>query len=304
MREELQGLEHYPDEATIDSWAQGIWHDGQRIEIEAELLPEQESPPTPCVRHVKGNRFVRYSPLGLEAFYAYWQPAPSYPAPLLIHTPGYGAEISTHPDLVMQGYNVLHVNPLGYVTPTGASEAKKREGDWPVFPDTIASGAQQGYRDWLISCVLAVRWAQSLKEVIPERVSFLGTSQGGGASLLLGSIYRGHGVRCVAADEPFMVNFPLAKVVQPEWAPQLFERVSADQWHALGFIDTMSHAHRLTVPVMLTAGGDDTSCPAALIESLFERLPATRMYCYLQGQEHGYTQEFVALAAAWFRLYA
>jgi hypothetical protein len=53
-----------------------------------------------------------------------------------------------------------------------------------------------------------------------------------------------------------------------------------------------------------TTGGVDASCPAALIESLFERLPATRMYCYLQGQEHDYAQEFVALAAAWFRLYA
>ena len=141
--------------------------------------------------------------------------------------------------------------------------------------------AREEYREWLIDCALAIKWAQGQKEVIPERVSFLGTGQGGSASLLLGSIYRGRGVRCVAADEPFMVDFPLSKIMQPEWAPQLCEGVATDEWRALGFIDTISHARRLTVPVMLTAGGDDTSCPAALIKSLFDRLPATKMYCYL-----------------------
>jgi cephalosporin-C deacetylase-like acetyl esterase len=55
---------------------------------------------------------------------------------------------------------------------------------------------------------------------------------------------------------------------------------------------------------MLTAGEKDTACPPATIESLFEKLPTTRMYCYLHGQEHDYTQGFIALAAAWFRLYA
>ena len=82
------------------------------------------------------------------------------------------------------------------------------------------------------------------------------------------------------------------------------KQIATEAWRALGFIDTLSHARRLTLPVMLTAGGEDTACPPATIESLFEKLPATRMYCHLHGQEHDYTQEFIALAAAWFRLYA
>ena len=304
MREKLKEFEHYPDEATVDAWVDGIWREGQEIEFEAELLTESELGPTINVRHLKGHYYVRFSPQGMDPFYGYWQPAPSHPAPLLVHTPGYGAEMSIHPDLVMQGYNVLHVNPLGYVTPSGADEAKKRDDNWPVFSDTLASGAQEGYHQWLINCVLAIKWAQSREEVAPNRVSFFGTSQGGGASLLLGSIYQGRGVRCVAADEPFMVNFPLAKVVRPDWWPEFVDGITPEVWHALGFIDIISHARRLTVPVMLTAGEKDSACPPPTIESLFERLPATRMYCYLHGQEHDYTQQFIALAAAWFRLYA
>ena len=209
----------------------------------------------------------------------------------------------------MQGYNVLHVNPLGYVTPSGPDETKKRNENWPVFEDTIVSRAERGYRQWLTHCAVAIRWTQGRKEVIPERVSFFGTSQGGGGSLLLRSLYRDRGVRCVAADEPFMVNFPLAKTLQVDWGMTAFDGIAAmknprDAWYALGLIDALSHARRLTVPVLLTAGGEDMTCPPATIDSLFARLPATKMYCHLNGQAHGYTQEFIALAAAWFRLYA
>ena len=103
---------------------------------------------------------------------------------------------------------------------------------------------------------------------------------------------------------PFLVNFPLSKVIQPDWWPEFFDGMTPDVWRTLGFIDAISHARRLTMPVMLTAGEKDTACPPSTIESLFEKLPATRIYCCLHGREHDYTQQFIALAAAWFRLYA
>jgi cephalosporin-C deacetylase-like acetyl esterase len=299
----------YPDSAAIDAWLDEIWQTGQQTEFEAELLADTGFTPQLGIRHVRGCCYVRFDAAGSHSFYAYWQPAPSQPAPLLVHTPGYGAEISVHPDLVAQGYNVLHVNPLGYVGPAGVDTSKQRNGNWPVFGETLASGAQRGYRQWLSDCVLALRWATARPEVLRDRLSFFGTSQGGGASLLLGSLYRDRGVRCVAADEPWMVNFPLALELRPEWAEWLnadlaSKRDPAPLWRILGTIDALSHAPRLTVPVLLTAGGSDTTCPAPTIESLFGRLPTTKLYCRLDGQGHGYTQEFITLASAWFRLYA
>ncbi len=113
----------------------------------------------------------------------------------------------------------------------------------------------------------------------------------------------------MAADEPWMVGLALAQTLRLEWFQMLLDRITAMDdpsiaWHALGMIDALSHARRLTVPVLLTAGEADTTCSPATIKSLFDELPATKMYCYLQGQSHGYTQEFITLAAAWFRLYA
>jgi cephalosporin-C deacetylase-like acetyl esterase len=210
---------------------------------------------------------------------------------------------------VAQGYNVLHVNPLGYVTPSGADESKRDNDTWPVFYETYASRGERGYRQWLINCVLAIRWAQSQTAVLTDRVSFFGTSQGGGASLMLGSLYRDHGVRCVAGDVAWMTNFALCKELDVEWGRDPFAAIAAmdnpaDGWYALGLLDALSHARRLTIPVMLASGGADPTCPPEAIETVFARLPSTRMYCYLEGQGHAYTQEFVTLAGAWFRLYA
>ena len=71
-------------------------------------------------------------------------------------------------------------------------------------------------------------------------------------------------------------------------------------YSSLGFIDTRSHAHRLTMPVLLTAGEADTVTPPASIEALFADLPGTRSYTNLAGQAHGYTAPFLRLAQAWF----
>jgi cephalosporin-C deacetylase-like acetyl esterase len=302
-------FEFYPSEAEVDAWLEGIWQEAQAMACEVALLDEPDFPIQLGIPHLKGCRYVRFDPESMDTFYGYWQPAPSQPAPLLVHTPGYGAEMSAHPNLVAQGYNVLHVNPLGYVTPSGADETKRRDDTWPVFYETFASRGERGYRQWLTNCVLAIRWAQSQDAVLPDRVSFFGTSQGGGASLMLGSLYRDHGVRCAAGDVALMTNFPLCRDLDVQWPLDPFAAISAmenpaDGWYGLGLIDALSHARRLTVPVMLTAGSMDSGCPSEAIETVFAKLPSTRMYCCIDGQGHAYTQEFVTLATAWFRLYA
>lgn len=301
-------FEHYPDARAIDALIADLWAQAEATPCSAELLDPREIITPVTMAHMAGFRFVRFEPTGLDPFYGFWQPAAAQPAPLLIHTPGYGAEFQMHPDLVAQGYNVLHVNPLGYNTPEGPDTAKQKGGDWPVFADTIFEGFDTGYGPWLVDVMVAIRWAQGLPSVLPDRVAFFGTSQGGGASLLLGSIYRDHGARCVAADEPWMVHFPQCCALEADWSAGLREAIAAFEepsvhWRRLGMVDALSHAHRLKMPVLLTAGGADRTCPPETIQTLYERLPATKSITYLEARGHGYTQQFPYLAAAWFRMY-
>ena len=300
-------LADYPTSDEVDAWVDAIWHMADTVGCTGEVLENQGFSHSLGIRHLPGFQYVRFVPHGYDAFYGYWQPALSGPAPLLVHVPGYGTEMSAHPELPAQGYNLLHVSPLGYATPEGADESKKRDETWPVLPDTVASGAEAGYKLWLMNCVQAALWAMDRPEVIPDRVSFFGSSQGGGGSLLLGSLFRDRGTRCVCADVPFLTNFPLAHSLGSYSlsSDALSRQVDKAKGHrALGLIDTLSHVHRMTFPVLLTAGGEDTTCPAATVESLFSRLPGTRCYACLDGVGHRYTTQFIPLASAWFRLHA
>ncbi|MCZ7645021.1 MAG: acetylxylan esterase [Planctomycetota bacterium] len=307
------GQQHYPASSEIDAWAGELWKLADATACEGGTLTDAVNRFPFGVRHQKGTAYIKFVPDGpepLEPFHGLWQPAPSGPAPLLVHVPGYGAEMSAHPELVSQGFNVLHVNPLGYATPQGPDESKKRDGSWPVLPDTIRSLGRAGYRHWLTDVLLAARWAQAQPSVLPDRVSFFGTSQGGGTALLLGSLFNDRGARCVAADVPFLTHFPMVYAEREKGAYALAEKALAEAgseaaaWRAVGAIDTMNHVHRLNLPVLLTAGEKDGVCTPKSIEALFHKLPGTRSYTLIQNQAHDYTRTFLYLAAAWFRLWA
>lgn len=298
----------YPEPGEIDLWTEEILCRANRAAYTYRTAATSVTGGAPAVAHAHGSEYGLLEAPVLPSFYVYWQPALSEPAPLIVHLPGYGSEMSRHPELAASGFHVLHISPMGYMTPNGPDESKRPgHGHWPVLPDTIATQAKGGYCDWLTCAAIGVRWAMEQRSVLPGRISFFGTSQGGGAALLMASIFRDYGVRCAAADLPFLTNFPLADwrgaygLARRAW-PE--EGGGSQAWKALGYIDTLSHARRLERPVLLTSGGRDEECPPDTIESLFRELPGTKSLTFLHESEHRYTREFVPLALAWFRLYA
>jgi cephalosporin-C deacetylase-like acetyl esterase len=303
----------YRTAGEVDAWCEGILDRAERAELTVDRLEDETYPFRIGVRHTPAQ-YVRFSSPELGEWFGIWQPCPSGRGPVLVHVPGYGAEMSTHPELVADGFNVLHVNPQGYATPVGADESK-RDGDaWPVLPETIRSCGERGYVDWLAQAAAATLWALGLPAVGEGRLAFFGTSQGGGGALLLSSIFSGRGARACAADVAFLTGFAIAAAKDNPGAyglalaplRELAEKnpgSAANARRAIGFIDTLSHAHRLTMPVLLTAGLEDEACPVDQIRALFEELPGTRSFTELAGQAHAYTQPFLHLARAWFRLY-
>ena len=315
-KERGQAMIHpnYPTEVEIGQWCERILQRAEANAAEARRVTGETYPWSLGVRHAApGEGFLAFpsvSPFSpARDFHCYWQPAPSGPAPILFHVPGYGAEMSDHPVLQADGYNVMHINPLGYATPKGPCRADA--GVWPVLPDTVASFGARGYVDWLTDAAVAVRWALAQPGVQADRFAFFGTSQGGGTALLLGSLFSRLGCRAVAADEPFLTHFPLAwerakgSAYDIAFNPlnDLPDDQKAKGWRALGYIDTLNHAHRLTMPVLLTSGTADGVCPEYTIQALFEKLPSTRSYTSMAGMLHGYTLPFLHLARAWFRIY-
>ena len=307
MRREAESA--YPSPGEVDAWAEGLLIGSEKVAVEGAVLddmpirvPFGNSPNTLV------NRYVKFTASdGRRPFYGYWQPALNTPAPLLINLPGYGGSITMHPQIADLGYHILHVSPLGYVTPEKTrDELALPDGNWPVLPNT-AAGIPGGYGDWLSDCLLAIRWAQARPEVLPRRLSLFGTSQGGGGSLRLASIRGPERVRCVCADLPFLTDFPGSGLEGDAYSllQPIYEAVpAADFWMRLGYVDTVSHAHRLTMPVLLSAGGEDATCPPRTVERLFQSLSGTRQYTYLEHQEHTHSRSSMYLFSAWLRLYA
>ena len=301
----MNPYELYPTPQEVDAWTDEIWAAAQApYTVAEEPLPETYIGP---LQAMGADRFLRFE-TGGDFFYALFQPALGGPRPLVVHTPGYGSEISLHPEIAFAGYNVLHIQPMGYMSPSGRNEERCGPNrTWPVMPDTIRTGARGGYKTFLAQGAMAVRWALSRPECLPDRVSFFGTSQGGGGSLLLGSVFAGRGCRCVAADQPFLTDLPRLQAMAGTAAiyREAMDEVGEERaWRAQGLVDSLSHVHRLTMPVWLGAAGRDEAIPPAAVESLFRRLTGTKCYMYLAPSGHGHTREFTRLAAAWFDLYA
>jgi len=298
----------YPAPAEVDAWIEEMHADAEKADFTAEDLGGY----MPCSYGQFHNPglLIKFTRDGHEYWGVFHNKLHGAPAPLLVQLPGYGAELSSHWDVASRGYNVLQLSPLGYWTPNGFNESLKKDGNWPVLPDTARTDAKGGYRDWLLDVICAVKWAWKRYNVLENRVSFYGTSQGGGTSLLMGSIFAGRGTSCVCADEPFLTDYPLAAfrgaygvtVTGIEDAAR--ERGEEAAWRALGFADTICHAHRMNYPVLLTGGGRDDVCPPETVESLFGRLPQTKSYTFLHRHPHGYNTDFIKLACAWFELYA
>ena len=294
-------LSRYPTPAEAEAWIDALWRETESISVTAEFLPARGFQFNMGSFNIRNCGYVRMNTSDGRTFYCYYDRVPRGPAPLIVHTPGYNSEVSTHHMLKLEGFNVLHVDPLGYLTPDGPDESKKRDGGWPVLQDTVESYGARGYRDWIRNCILAVRWAMAREENLPGRVSFFGTSQGGMGSLVLASVFAGRGARCVCADLPYLQNLGMG-CYDPG-----FSRTEdpGRAFRALAMFDGMTHRERLSaLPVLLTAGGKDEVCPPQTISALYDALTGTKSLTCLADSMHCYTEEFIYLAKAWLRMYA
>lgn len=235
--------------------------------------------------------YVELQRSGVRPFYCWFVPGKTAGLPLLVYSPGYEATLRNPPDLTDE-YHVLFLSPLGYGTPQGQNNALRKKGSWPVLPDTVLKG-ETGYDQWLLDGITAIRWAKT-QAADSSRLIFAGCSQGGGISLVLGSVLREQ-TMAVCADQPYLVDFSGSRIHDVIsfvcTNPSIIVRLS-DAERRLRCIDPMCHAPRLTMPVLVCSGELDRQCPAEYNEQLFRLLPGKKDYICFPGRGHGYHLSF------------
>lgn len=312
----LADLPEYPSASEVDDWCSEVLQRAKRLQFDG--VEQLEVPPHPSnihVQHTNKNRFLCFQS-GKTRYYGLYQPNyDEAKRPLLLHLPGYGAPFVLHPSFVYAGYNVLHIDPQGHYTPEGKTLG---EGETPsTLPDTIASGAKEGYSEWLAQVIAAIREVKKFNEVDENKVAVMGSSQGGGCSLLLASILSEVSpLRAVAADTPYLSGFREAVYCDTEYeggyekvreymrkAARESEEKVRMAWRALGLIDTHNHSHRLDLPILFTAGGQDKTTPPFTIRPLLDKLGGSKSFTCLSHVGHWTSPEFTRLALTWFQLY-
>ena len=124
----------------------------------------------------------------------------------------------------------------------------------------------------------------------------MGTSQGGGLVLALGSIDPR--VKAVVAHVPFLCDFrhhsgTLAADLAKD--PRFLEPY---EW-----VDPSQLASGLRAPTLLSSGGKDTTCPTEAIRAIFDRLPGIKSLAHFPELPHTTSIDFYQMAWEWMRRY-
>lgn len=246
--------------------------------------------------------WVRFSYVGREAreeFYGRYREKEGA-SRLLVSLPGYNAEWNDLSAYMDGDYDILAISPLGYNTPWGYDDSKRLNGAWPVLYETVCGIEKTtGYYKWVFQAALAVSTAR--KE--GQELVFLGTSQGGGLSLILASVFNDETVAC-ACEMPFFIGLSGVNynTVRNFVADQMGkEHMVYNFWakERLAVVDPMRHLGRLNCRILLVAGEKDEECKPRDIKMLYDALSCEKEYVELKGQGHGFTNEFKELAKAW-----
>jgi cephalosporin-C deacetylase len=190
------------------------------------------------------------------------------PWPVLVTACGYsGRGQGVDLNECQRGYAVLQVYPRGQ----GESEKYfKLKGDKVSTNLVTPEGAyyQGGYSD----VMRMIDYVITRKDIDPNRIAMVATSQGGGIALAVAALDSR--VKAVVAHLPFLCNFRLASTMKSLVKIVLDKSGTNNEssLKTLDFFDPFQLAYKITVPVLLSAGGKDQFCPQATVESVYERL--------------------------------
>lgn len=223
--------------------------------------------------------------------------APPEPWPVIVSTPGYGgAQQGVMLAECQRGYAILQVFPRSQGE---SAELWKIDG-----PDKLTWHVDQPegayYQGAFADVMRAIDFATSRPDLDPSRIALVGTSQGGGISLAVAAL--DDRVRAVVAHVPFLCNIRLAARTPHALVKQLLDRAGRNDdatLRTLDYFDPWQLAPRLHAPVLLSAGGKDTVCPLATIQSVYERLPGVRTLQVYPELPHTSCVAFYNLTWSW-----
>jgi cephalosporin-C deacetylase len=248
------------------------------------------------LRGLDGIRFRAYLALPVRG-----EAAPE-PLPAIVTAPGYGGtQQGVMLDECQRGYAILQVFPRSQ----GESETLwKMDGPEKL---TFGIGHPEGYyyQGAYADMIRAIDFLASRPEIDAKRIAIMGTSQGGGIALAVAALDSR--IRAVAAHVPCLCGMREAATISGSLVNTLLDKSGVNNpaaWNTLDYFDPLRLAPDIHVPVLLSAGGKDKTCPAATIRAVFDAITATKSLAWYPQLPHTSSAAFYRMSWEWMEMYA
>lgn len=208
--------------------------------------------------------------------------------PALLFLPGYISDPPVQKGWAKVGYAILSAAPRGKVR----SRAQFDPGYPGLLTHNIVDRNTYGYRGFYMDAVRALDVLLSRPEVDPERVGVMGSSQGGGLTIMTAALHPR--VRAASAGAPYLCGFMDAVELtstNPYQEIRDYLRLHPERREAvretLAYFDGINFAPRIRCPIIVNLGLQDNVCPPETGFAVFNAIGSTdkKLYPY-DGHGH------------------
>ena len=226
------------------------------------------------------------------------------PLPGLLQVPGYNMEPPVPKNWANKGYATLSVAPRG--------KLRSNRQFNPGYPGLLTYGMVDrntySYRGFYMDACRGVEFLLSRDEVNGDRIGVTGHSQGGGLTVSTAALRPE--IKAAAAGAPYLCGFMDAIELTDAYPYQEiadYLRMNPDRReqveNTLAYFDGINLAHRITCPIIVSVGLQDSTCPPETGFAMFDAIASAdkRMYGYdghghdANNYEHAYiVDDFLA----------
>jgi len=216
-----------------------------------------------------------------------WKQAPHA---ALLFFPGYSSgRISPRISYSELGYATLSIQVRGY----DVDQESYPEDNQRYMTLGIASPESYIYREITCHCLRAVDFVWHRPEIDRERIGVAGGSQGGGLALLTAGLDPR--IKAAVAGVPFLTDFPRSMTMTGNPYRDVVRYIEshpeskAKVMRTVSYFDVLNLAQKIEVPVLVSMGLYDRTCPAPSIYGMFTLLASTdktaKIYPYFDHHE-------------------
>ena len=208
--------------------------------------------------------------------------------PGLLQVPGYNMEPPVPKVWARKGYAAFSAAPRG--------KLRSNRQFNPGYPGLLTYGIVDrntySYRGFYMDACRAVEFLLARDEVDSDRIGVTGHSQGGGLTVSTAALRSE--IKAAAAGAPYLCGYMDAIELTDAYPYQEiadYLRMNPDSRQqaedTLSYFDGINLAHRITCPVIVSVGLQDSTCPPETGYAMFNAIASAdkRMYAY-DGHGH------------------